>query len=293
MKRALGNQGAALIIVLLVMSILTAVVVEYSYGVFVSMDLLDNWKTHQKLSLVADSGASVAARIIKTYTRRSFSYPGVVFLPSYDAFKDGILVSLKIEDENAKFNINKLVSPNGAVVSEAYLLLVRLLDELGQDKAFADRIVDYIDRDSIPRVQGSEDDVKNAPLYDLQELMLVPGMTVEVYAKLRPNVTIYGSGRINLNAAELPVLKSLSSTVSPTMAQDVIDYRDEHPFEQTNDLLKVSGFKDEVGSWFIGHTTVKGERFHVYSEATSPGGMKRIVESVMDRNGNIEYWKEY
>ncbi len=55
----------ALVITLLVLVLLTAMVVEFSYGVYTGTNNLYNWRDAQRLSLMAKSGVSVTARILK------------------------------------------------------------------------------------------------------------------------------------------------------------------------------------------------------------------------------------
>ena len=47
------------------------------------------------------------------------------------------------------------------------------------------------------------------PLRKLEELLLIPGMNVELVKRIQPYVTVFGSGRINLNAASAVVLEVL------------------------------------------------------------------------------------
>ncbi len=50
-----------------------------------------------------------------------------------------------------------------------------------------------------------------------------------------------GAGRIDLNRADAPELERLPG-IGPSLAQKIIDYRDDHgPFQQVDDLLNVPG----------------------------------------------------
>lgn len=60
-----------------------------------------------------------------------------------------------------------------------------------------------------------------------------------------------GDGRVNLNSADAEALEQLPR-IGPTMAERIIDWRDEHgPFRVVEDLLEVSG---------IGEQTLEGLR---------------------------------
>ena len=60
-----NQRGMALVITLLVLVLLTAMVVEFSYGVYTGTNNLYNWRDAQRLSLMAKSGVNVTARMLK------------------------------------------------------------------------------------------------------------------------------------------------------------------------------------------------------------------------------------
>jgi general secretion pathway protein K len=94
-------------------------------------------------------------------------------------------VSLKIIDLERKININT-ASPD---------LLQQVLTTMGVDadsiSVVSDSIQDWIDTDDAPRLAGAESDyyqtltppyyAKNAPIDDLSELLLIKGVTPEMY----------------------------------------------------------------------------------------------------------------
>src|SRR3990172_7749332 len=97
------NRGMALVLTLLVVAILTAMVVEFAYGVYISTNALHNWQTAQRLSLAAKSATRLGARLI---TQNASLYPGHMEITQRIPFDeiDGT-ISLRIEDENSKFNL--------------------------------------------------------------------------------------------------------------------------------------------------------------------------------------------
>ena len=111
------NRGMALVITLLVVAILTAVVVEFAYGVYISTNALHNWQTAQRLSLAAKSATRLGARLItENASLYPYTYPGQMEIVQKIPFDeiDGTIL-LRIEDENSKFNLNSLVCPNGTL----------------------------------------------------------------------------------------------------------------------------------------------------------------------------------
>lgn len=302
MKQSMKNQnGIALVVTLLAVVLITALVVEFSYGVYIGTSSLYNWRDSQRLSLMARSGVNVSAKLITdTLKEKDYSYPGVMEFPIENPFEgfDG-LIMVRVEDENSKFNINAIVPPNQIIREDdpksAYNCFKRLLRVLSLDEKMADRILDWIDSDSEARLADSEHGARNSVLLSPDEILLIPGITMDDYNTLLPYITVYGSRdilSININGAEKPVLRSLSERISDELAQRVIDFRKDNPFQVTGDLDNVAGFG---GSIDIppGVLTVKGKHFFIRSTADSQG-VKRIIETVLNiENAEFAYWKEY
>lgn len=288
----LGEKGMALVLTLVVIAIITAVVVEFAYGVYINTSSLLNWQTNQRLSLASTSVVRLARKtIMDNASRVSYTYPGFVEMLYENPLEVQGHVTLRVEDENSKFNLNKIVLPNGLLDDAKYKSFRRLLGALEIDPVLADTLVDWIDPDSEPRPGGWETDAKNAPLSSVDELLLVKGVSAEIYAKLSPYVTIFGGGLVNINGAETPVLMSLSEKIDRTLAERLMGYRETTHFENPQDIQKVAGF-ETIGTGLMGQITVKGSAFRIISTATS-GNIKRIIECAMDSGGVVKYWKEY
>lgn len=169
-------------------------------------------------------------------------------------------------DLQGAFNVNTLVK-SGKVDPLALERMQRLLAYMGLDSGIAQALVDWVDPDIEPYGSlGAEDDfylgleqpyrAANAPMSSATELRLIRGMTHEVYAQLvwsrvqtegendeaatlaplRPLVSALPEPTaINVNTAPLPVLVSLGLTES--QAQQIIEIREEEPFEKVQDFL--------------------------------------------------------
>jgi general secretion pathway protein K len=305
-SRATGdNRGIALVLTLLAVAIITAMVVEFSYDVYVSTSNLSNWQNAQELSLTARSAVRLGAGLVTEMIAMNNYNPGVFEMSQKIPFPDvDGTISLRIEDENSKFNLKTLVNQNGTLNQNAYDSLVRLLTALQLKPELADRIVYWIDPLLEPELGNSEHPGKGADLDSIDELIVVPGMDRKSYERLRPYVTIYGNGSININGADLPVLLSLSSSIDEGMARNIIRYRKDTPFMQPTDIMKVMGFDNAVGiSLSTGYTNMRGASpalictrgaaFRIIATAQS-GKLKRIIDSVIDIPGGntVLYWKE-
>ena len=137
----------------------------------------------------------------------------------------------QVEDLQARFNINNLVQ-NGKVqkiyVDRFKQLLVNL--ELNEDLASV--IVDWLDPNEQVGFLGAEDNeylnlspayrASNQSMEDVSELLLVKGMDIESYEKLRPFVCVLKSEtNINVNTATAEVLSSIVKNMSVEDANEL------------------------------------------------------------------------
>jgi general secretion pathway protein K len=265
----------------------------------VNTSLLYNWQASQRLTQVAHSGASLAAQFISQFVaNKNYTYPGRVDLPAEDPFGDGDLLSVTVEDENAKFNLNKLILGDTDDIDEKpYNSFVRLLEILELDVDLADSVVDWIDENERPRRSNSEEGAKNAFLDSVEELLLIPGVTKDVYDTLKPHVTVFGDELININSAGVPVLMSMETysttgeTISEEMAQRVVDYREETPFKESGSLSPVSGF-GSLGGDLQSYYTVKSTAYRVTITGATEDGLRKTITCVLDGKGTVQYWRE-
>ena len=272
----------ALVLVLLIVTLITAMVVEFAYGVYVSTNALHNWQTSQKLSLAAKSATRLASKLISSNMSESFKTRSAFEMGQKIPFGDlDGTITLRIEDENSKFNLNSLKTKK-----DGYDFFVRLLKVLDLNPDIANMVSYWVNASTDHRPQNSGNiQPKNTYLDSVDELLLIPGIDRESYGKLMPYVTIYGSGNdtflINVNTADVPVIRSLADNTSEAMAGRIISYR------PLTSLQAVPDIGMDFGS---GHVTYSGNTFHIVATAES-NGIKRIVESVLEGN-TVKYWKE-
>jgi len=294
-----SQRGVALVLVLMIMAIITAMVVEFVDEVYTANAALYNWRDVRRLSPVARSGVSLQARLIKDNQERyEYTYPGVIEIPiakPTENFTGSILV--RAEDENAKFNMNALISPNGTLNGKAYETFKRLLVQLAIDERMADRVADWIDPDREPRIETSEEDAKNAYLDSVDELSLLADTAS--YSKLLPYVTVYGLGGINgnivnINTASVFVLMALDDAMTQELAERIVVFRTLEPFHKISDIVKVAGFEGSLGQSLMGRISVKAAHFRITSTAEE-NRIKRIIECVIEKSGKsfvVKYWRE-
>jgi len=284
-----------LVLTLAVLTLITAMVVEFARGVYINTESLYNWQASKRLSLLAKSGVNIASKLLADNLKETtYTYPGSIVLPPVAPVgKDGFgdTVAIRIEDENSKFNLNTLLYENGMINEDAYEGFRRLLDGLELDDDIAPRVADWLDRDDIPRLEDSDTGLKNSRMEVPDELLLIPGIESAGYEKLKPYITVYGSGLININGAEAPVLMTLDDSITVEMAGRITGYRELKPFDREGQITSVAGF-EKLGISLMGRITVKGSVFSIHSTASSGDGIKRTVTCVLDSGGRIKYWKE-
>lgn len=113
-----------------------------------------------------------------------------------------------VVDEDRKVNIN--------TASQAVLLRLP-----GMTEEIADSVLDW--RAEHRGLGESLGEVKDTPFEVLEELLLVEGMTDEIFQALQPFITIYTDGKVNVNTASREVLKALG--MGETLANKLLGFR--------------------------------------------------------------------
>jgi len=285
------EDGMALVLTLMILVIITAMVTEFSYTVYTATSSLYNWKDSQRLSFVARSGVTLTVKtLIDMQNLLKYTYPGRVEMPVGDIL-DGFSgsVSISVEDEDGKFNLNSLVYENQVDNQAAIRVFRNLLKNQGLNEGIADRVADWIDRDSDPRVRDSEDGAKNAFMDSVDELLLINGIDQRAYERLLPYVTVYGPPNlisININTAPKPVIMAIYDNVEGT-ADKIIREREFKPFEEKGEFEARTGVTST-------NIIFKSSRFRLRVMAEE-NRIRRLIESVVEIKGgsaSVKYWKE-
>jgi general secretion pathway protein K len=314
MSRRLGNQkGIALLVTLLILVLVLALAHEVFRIGAQSAQTGAYGRDSIRCILLAEGGTG-AARIALRLDARDNQYDTLDEIWSRAALPitlgDGE-VSVAIEDEERKIDLNRIMLPNGNAPDDRRLAVFqRLLEILEIDRAVADAVVDWLDNDEDPRVGGAESSyylglpnpyrAKNDLFDTVGELRLVRGVTDEIYEKLRPFVTVSSSGRVNINTAPKEVLMSLSAgtdlaeggAIDAKTADEIIEYRKDHPFTTVSQIGNVSPFlRDLYARTLIRNLTdTRSTYFHVRSSG-DVGGTVRTIDVIGIRAGNEVQWR--
>ena len=282
-----NNRGSALIITLLLVAILVGLVVNFVYEVFIDTSAVSNWSNAQKASYMAKSGQNIAAGFIKQINLYPPSNIREIALPVARDFGPGSTLVVTVEDENSKFNINKITD------ASTFNSLKKLFEYLKINSDIVLIIADWRDPDSDPRLPDSEDSAKNGELWSVDELKLIKGIDNEVFEKIVPYVTVTGNWlgwKININTAELPVLISMDDEMTEALAEEIIDYRKDSPFNAVTQVQNISGLK-QIGIRISNESDVRSNNFRIMTRA-SVNDITRIIESIIDTNSKIYFWRE-
>jgi general secretion pathway protein K len=293
-----SQRGSALIITVLIVTILVALVVEFAYEVYIDTSSLSNWTNAQKASLIAKSGQTLSTKYLTEINKIYNTQSEVEFRVERDLGLNTQLI-IKIEDENARFNINSIIYEKGTSNDEALLSLKNLFEYLNINTQLALVIADWIDPDSEPRegLSDSEENAKNTYLSTVDELKLIKGVNKEVFDTIIPYMTVHENRKrlnrfdtlININTATLPVLVSLPK-MNVTLAQRIINYRESTPFEKPSDIV-LAGIDYTIVNNLSTKVIFKSSDFRITTRATV-NEITRIIESVVDKSTRVQFWRE-
>ncbi len=279
------NGGFVLVLVLLVLAVLLALAVDFAYAVYVNVSGLHNLDTLQALSTEGSSLIDSSGNyLLQALAQGTIPVDGEnITIP----LGDGTTVNFLAGDENAKFNLNTIVQPNGNLNRNAYQSFRRLLNALHLDASIADKVAYWINPAAASGMV-TDGKTKRGYLDSTQELQLF--IDEASYDTLKNYVTVYGDGLININTAQAPVLMSLSDNISQDLAERVIERRKLEPFQNIGQLSQVAGF-ESLGMQLAPEITVSSSAISITASAEKDG-LVRTVDGVMDTSGKILFWRE-
>jgi len=158
------------------------------------------------------------------------------------SLKDG-RIQVKVEDLQGRYNLNNLLDEEGRLSKPDLQQFQNLLVVLELDVELATAILDWIDADVNPGLPaGAEDQdylrlekpyrAANAPFVSSSELLLVKGISREVFDKLEPYVTTLPlRGEVNVNTATPAVLAAMISGMTLDEATSLVDGRPDKGYQ--------------------------------------------------------------
>lgn len=342
------RDGIALIMAMIAIFVLSALAAGFALSMKVETRLAQNADSEQQLLWLGRSGVELARYVLSqqlTIPNEPYDALNQVWAGgpggadstnnalsglSLDHYPVGEgTVSIKIVDLERKVNIN---TANAAAIQQALTLMGVDASELS---VVSDSILDWVGPAGPPRTAGAESDyyqglavpyyAKNAPIDDLSELLLVKGVTQEMYwgsnsTNHIPSVfqhklgfgtspgqspdypfglvdifTPISSGRININTAGVNVLQMIPG-VDQATAENIIKMRagpdgvegteDDVPYRNVSQLNS-AGISPQVASQLGNLCTVRSLTFEVHVTAQI-GDYQREYIAVLYRNSGTD-----
>jgi general secretion pathway protein K len=327
-RRAGDRRGVAILIVLWVVLVLSLLISGFAFTMHVETQVASFARKQLKSEMLARSGIEVARMQLalddKSATEGGFDALNQAWATNEELYVnhelgDGIY-NVKVIDEEAKIPIN----------SVSDVQLKRLLSLLGVDPFDSDIIVDSIldwrEAGDLARLNGAKSDyyqslsppyrAKNAPLDRVDELLLVRGVTPELFnsspgnedEEPRPGwtdlFTTTSSGHINVNTASPIVLRALLN-IDDVQVQAILSRRDgadgiagtedDAPFRTVDEFFAIVGNMDEATKQVVQGIVDVNSAFFTVTSTGEVGGVKRTIVATLRRDGdNIQpvAWRE-
>ena len=273
------ERGVALLVALLVFALCAALLVAMQRDFDLSYRRAANSFTAQQswtylrgaeelaaLALALDYDADAARATPRDDLEEIWAAPTAPYALDEGGWMAGELVDLQ-----GRFNLNGLGDPprpgeGAAAYSAAQQVFIRLLQALEdvsvdrfQALAITDAVADWIDADDEPRRNGAESAyyvslnpsyrAANRAFASVSELRAVAHITPEIYAALRPLVSVWPAvpAKLNIHTAPLSVLQALNvdgslAPLSRTDAEALVAYRRETGFAGIEEFLRQAVF---------------------------------------------------
>jgi len=317
------RRGVAIIIVLLVIAIIVPLTIQFNRATRSRVFEAANTSDSIRLFYVAKSGFN-AGQVILMYHKGSvdtltedWANTEAMEARSREFFNDASFL-VQIEDESGKIPLNLFMKDN-VVNADIQEMLLRLLSlpefklDSGKVLEIINSLKDWMDPDEEVTGSGAETAyyksldrpyaAKNAPLENLEEIMMIKGVTKDLYygredtPGLEKFLTLYGTGKININTAPNLILRILSREMTPEMVQEMDTYRR----TPGNDLSDPTWFRklNSTKNVLVNQNWVmtQSDRFRI----TSTGylnNMSQVVSGVVMRDrakGTLKLmsWKAY
>ncbi len=292
------RAGAALLLALWALFLLSALVINWALDIDSRLTLTGHDSRMLEAEAAACSGAEIAIN------------PDV---ESGDSVLSGSLganqtFDARITGEGGRLNITWLVAgenPQRLEILRKFLEVKGV--ELNERERMIDTLLDYVDPDDLPRLNGAEasDDYhpKNALLQRIEELKEVKGWEAfTARADWEADLTLYSSGPVDLAWASRDVLLSLPGMNEPIVDRylelrrgpDGIDGTPDDPVFESLDQVRVAlGFSTEQFAQLSGLVGFKDKIMRVVSVGKS-GEATRTVQMIIRKSGipQMIRWKE-
>jgi type II secretory pathway component PulK len=334
------DRGIALIIVMMVILVLSVLAGGFAYSMKVETKLARNTAYESDMEWLGRSGVELGKYALamllaspppeNQYFALNQVWAGGPGNPTNDLTGDIQLKGVKlgegkidvsIVDMERKFSLAAINNEASAGVLERALTMVGA--DSGDIPTIIDSYLDWIDVDHNSHLAGAENPfylrlnppyfAKNGPVDDIRELLLIKGMTEEVFwgakrmgvnpetrMRKRTIAPVFNApenqqsgvglfdlftpfhgaaGRVNVNTAPVEVLQILPG-VDPAMASAIVGLRSEEPFHNVGELANVPGIDPVTMGAMQSFFTVQSRVFEITVDAEISNYRRRFVALV-------------
>jgi general secretion pathway protein K len=211
-------------------------------------------------------------------------------------------ISITIEDLDGRLLLNKLVDQEGNPDSLYRERFIRLCNELGLDnsESLVDALIDWLDPDQVRSPAGAEDndylterpayEATDGPLLSFDELRLVRGFNSATVELLRPHVSVFGSGKLNINTASPELLRSWDAEAAMAVEM-LLDRRTAGPFKKLDELREVLGVENFTAINRNLDLLVTSVYYQISSHGRINDGARRI-QAIVNKNDDLLLWQK-
>jgi len=214
------------------------------------------------------------------------------------------ILTVQISPLDDRFPINSLFLPDGATLrGEISYSWEKIWDLYGEER-LGTLILDFIDRDSTPRLGSDErSGFLNRDLTDLSELTLIDQFPADLLVRgpgrpaLQDFFTVWCGGKININVAPVQVLNMIDG-IDETVASDIMALRETKALTGFDDISSgIPSFPSDILPRVVNLVGFESIYFKVTVEASSlQGDYKALYRAFLKKEGSgyrIIKWEEY
>jgi general secretion pathway protein K len=306
------HSGFVLVVVLCMVIMLGILLLGFNHKSRAGLLAVDNLRMSEQALNCARAGLNIAIAAVRNNEDLQTNRKLQNLLSGENTVSlDEGSCSITVTEESGRLNINLLIDENGKINRTIIDQLLRLIDLLNREN-FGDfhisyelvpSIIDWIDSDNevtcLPFVKhensGAESDYysnltppyrcRNNSFETTEDILLIKGVTQQVFGCLRDFITVRGDDKININWASKHVIQSLSESMDPVLAQMVIDRRKIKPFGSVMELREIPGLTDRIYQAI--EKTVTVSPTEKYYRVTSKGiadGLSSTTIAILARN---------
>ena len=122
---------------------------------------------------------------------------------------------------------------------------------------------------------------------------MIKGMEGDTFDRLKNMLTVNSDGWINVNTASKQILMSLSDDMNGDIADEIMAFRTENPFQNKVDVRNNISISEDVYNDILKFIDVKSNYFSITS-AGEVNQNRKTINAVVKREGEkmtILYWR--